>query len=179
LGTAFLNEIVTKQSEIPRANEVLNKLRSQVISSLHQKGGENETKDGMDIALFIIDYETYQLEYSGAFNSFYLVRNGILEEYKADRMPIGVSFNQDKPFTLHTIQLQKGDQFYVFSDGFIDQFGGTDGKKFKSKSFKELILSGQHLSMIEQKEMFNKSFEDWRGPIEQIDDVIVAGFKIA
>ena len=178
LGTAFLNEIVTKQSDVPTANEILNKLRFQVISSLHQKGGENETKDGMDIALFIIDHNTSEVEYSGAFNSFYMVRKGEIQEFKADRMPIGVSFNQDKPFTLHKIQLQKDDCIYVFSDGFIDQFGGGDGKKYKSKNFKDLILSVQNLSMNEQKLFLNKSFDQWRGPIEQIDDVLVAGFKI-
>jgi ligand-binding sensor domain-containing protein/ABC-type amino acid transport substrate-binding protein/serine phosphatase RsbU (regulator of sigma subunit) len=178
LGTAFLNEIVTKKSELPSSHDILNNLRFQVISSLHQKGGENETKDGMDIALFVIDSETLELEYSGAFNSFYLVRNGELEEYKADRMPIGVSFNQDKSFTLHKIKLQKDDSMYVFSDGFIDQFGGDDGKKFKSKNFKELILSIQDKPMNEQKELMDKALDDWRGHIEQIDDVLVAGFKI-
>jgi ligand-binding sensor domain-containing protein/ABC-type amino acid transport substrate-binding protein/serine phosphatase RsbU (regulator of sigma subunit) len=178
LGTAFLNEIVTKKAEVPKANEILNKLRHQVITSLHQKGAENETKDGMDIALFIINSSTNELEYSGAFNSFYLAREGEIIEYKADRMPIGVSFNQDKPFALHKIQLQKNDSIYVFSDGYIDQFGGIEGKKYKTKNFKTLLLSIQDKDMAEQKEILNKSFDEWRGNIEQIDDVLVAGFKI-
>lgn len=178
LGAAFLDEIVTKQQVIPKANEVLNLLRHQVIKSLHQKGGENETKDGMDIALFALDKDKYELEYAGAFNSFYLVRNNEIIEYKADRMPIGVSFNQDKSFVLHAIKLEKNDSFYVFSDGFIDQFGGHDGKKFKSNNFKKLILSVQDKNMKEQRQIFDQSLDEWRGSIEQIDDVLVAGFKI-
>ncbi|MFN8255145.1 MAG: transporter substrate-binding domain-containing protein [Bacteroidales bacterium] len=179
LGSAFLDEIVTKQDEIPMANEILNQLRKQVITSLHQTtGSESETKDGMDIALFIIDTTNYEIQYSGAFNSLYLVRGGELTEYKADRMPIGVSFNQDKSFTLHVFQLQKNDTFYVFSDGFIDQFGGSEGKKFKSKNFKNLLLSVQEKPMWEQKEILEDKLVEWRGKIEQIDDVLVAGFKI-
>jgi len=178
LGSAFLDEIVTKQIEIPRANEILNQLRRQVIASLHQTGGENETKDGMDMALFMFDTLTYEMHYSGAFNSLYLIRDGELTEFKADRMPIGVSFNQDKGFTLHEIKLQKKDTFYIFSDGYIDQFGGIDGKKYKSRNFKNLLLSIQDKSMIEQKEILEDKLVEWRGKIEQIDDVLVAGFRL-
>jgi serine phosphatase RsbU (regulator of sigma subunit) len=178
LGSAFLDEIVTKQVEIPAANHILNQLRQQVVSSLHQTGGENETKDGMDIALFMLNTITYEMQYSGAFNSLYLVREGELTEFKADRMPIGVSFNQDKPFTLHNIQLFKNDVIYVFSDGFVDQFGGTEGKKYKSKNFKNLLLSIQDIPMSEQKEILEDKLVEWRGRIEQIDDVLVAGFKL-
>jgi len=178
LGSAFLDEIVTKQVEIPRANDILNQLRRQVIASLHQTGGENETKDGMDMALIMIDFDLNIMYFSGAFNSLYFIRDGELIEYKADRMPIGVSFNQDKAFTLHEIKLQKNDTFYIFSDGYIDQFGGTDGKKYKSRNFKNLLLSIQDKSMNEQKEILEDKLVEWRGKIEQIDDVLVAGFRI-
>jgi len=178
LGSAFLDEIVTKQQRIPETNEILNQLRYHVIKSLHQTGGENETKDGMDIAIIMVDTDKKQLKYSGAFNSLYLIRDGELSEYKADRMPIGVSFNQDKSFTVHTLELQTHDCFYIFSDGFIDQFGGPDGKKFKSRNFKNLLLSIYERPMDEQKILLDTKLDEWRGKIEQIDDVLVAGFRI-
>lgn len=179
LGSAFLDEIVTRQEIIPSPDEILNRLRHQVIKSLHQTGGENETKDGMDIALVLLDTDTNQLRYSGAFNSLYLIRNNELIEYKADRMPIGVSFNQDKSFTEHKIDLIKDDCFYIFSDGYIDQFGGQDGKKFKSRNFKNLLLSVYQKPMEEQKIILDNQLDEWRGKIEQIDDVLVAGFRIS
>ncbi len=178
LGTTFLDEIVTKSDEILPANEILNQLRSNVINALHQTGGENETKDGMDIAICIIDFDSNKMEYSGAFNPLYQIRNGELIEYKADRMPIGVSFNQNKSFTNHVVDVQKNDAFYIFSDGFIDQFGGKDGKKFKSRQFKSLILEVQEFPMDIQEIMFHDRLLEWRGDIEQIDDVLVIGFKI-
>lgn len=178
LGSAFLGEIVSKQEELPPANEILDQLRYHVINSLHQTGGENESRDGMDIAICIIDFDKSNIEYAGAFNSLYHVRNGELTEYKADRMPIGVSFNQDKPFKRHFIDFQKKDSFYIFSDGFIDQFGGADGKKFKSRQFKNLILSMQNRPMELQELLLHDRLLEWRGDIEQIDDVLVIGFKI-
>ncbi|OQX98790.1 MAG: hypothetical protein B6I20_10670, partial [Bacteroidetes bacterium 4572_117] len=115
LGTAFLGQIIGKEKDIPNANIILDQLRYQVISSLHQTGRENETKDGMDIAICIIDYDKSVIEYAGAFNSLYQFRNNELIEHKADRMPIGVSFNQDKPFSKHVIEFKNGDSFYIFS----------------------------------------------------------------
>lgn len=178
LGSAFLSEIVTKQKKILPANEILNQLRHNVISTLHQTGGENETKDGMDIAICIIDYDKSNIEYSGAFNSLYLIRNNEMIEYKADRMPIGVSFNQDRPFTSTFVDFQKDDSFYIFSDGFIDQFGGPDGKKFKSRQFKNLIMTLQETPMELQELLLHDTLLEWRGDIEQIDDILVIGFKI-
>ncbi|RLD85847.1 MAG: serine/threonine protein phosphatase, partial [Bacteroidetes bacterium] len=178
LGSAFLGEIVSKDEELLPANEILDQLRYHIINSLHQTGGENETRDGMDIAICIIDFDKSNIEYSGAFNSLYLIRNGELIEYKADRMPIGISFNQDKPFTSHFIDFQKKDSFYIFSDGFIDQFGGKEGKKFKSRQFKNLILSMQNHPMELQELLMHDKLLQWRGEIEQIDDILVIGFKL-
>ncbi|RLD75502.1 MAG: hypothetical protein DRJ10_15145, partial [Bacteroidetes bacterium] len=178
LGSAFLSEIVAKEKEVPSANEILNQLRHHVITTLHQTGGENETKDGMDIAICIIDYDKSNIDYAGAFNSLYLIRKGELIEYKADRMPIGVSFNQDKPFVNHFVDFQKDDSFYIFSDGFIDQFGGPDGKKFKSRQFKNMIIEMQETPMDVQEIMLHDRLLAWRGDIEQIDDILVIGFRI-
>ncbi len=178
LGSAFLSEIVAKQEEIPPANEILNRLRYHVINTLHQTGGTNETKDGMDIAICIIDYDKSNIEYAGAFNSLYLIRKGELIEYRADRMPIGVSFNQDKPFANHFVDFQKDDSFYIFSDGFIDQFGGPDGKKFKSRQFKNMIIEMKDTPMEVQEMILHDRLLAWRGDIEQIDDILVIGFRI-
>ena len=177
LGSAFLSEITAKSDKIPTANEILNQLRTLVIQTLHQTGGENETKDGMDVALCVVDFDDSTINYSGAFNSLYLIREGELLETKADRMPIGVSYNQDKSFTNHIIEFNKEDTFYIFSDGFIDQFGGPRGKKFKSRPFKNLLLSIQDNSMEEQKKILHKQLLDWRGDIEQIDDILVIGLR--
>jgi ligand-binding sensor domain-containing protein/serine phosphatase RsbU (regulator of sigma subunit)/ABC-type amino acid transport substrate-binding protein len=178
LGSAFLNEIVTKTDKLPSANETLNELRRYVISSLHQTGGANETRDGMDIAICIIDFDKSNIEYAGAFNSLYQIRDNELIEFRADRMPIGVSFNQDKSFVNHLVDFRKDDTFYIFSDGFIDQFGGTDGKKFKSRQFKNLILSLQEQPMDIQEIILHDRLLEWRGDIEQIDDILVIGFKL-
>jgi len=132
----------------------------------------------MDIAICIIDNEKSNIEYSGAFNSLYLIRNGELFETKADRMPIGVSFNQDKPFVNHFVDFQKNDSFYIFSDGFIDQFGGPDGKKFKSRQFKNMITELQETPMDIQEMILHDRLLAWRGDIEQIDDILVIGFQI-
>jgi len=177
LGSAFLSEITAKSNIIPSSHEILNQLRDLVIKTLHQTGGENETKDGMDVALCVVDFDDNTINYSGAFNSLYLIKEGELSEFKADRMPIGVSYNQDKSFTNHIVKFEKNDTFYIFSDGFIDQFGGPRGKKFKSRPFKNLLLSIQDKSMEEQKEILYKNLMEWRGDIEQIDDILVIGFR--
>ena len=177
LGSAFLSEITAKSDTIPTANEILNQLRDLVITTLHQTGGENETKDGMDLALCVVDFDNNTINYSGAFNSLYLIRNGELNEFKANRMPIGVSYNQDKSFTNHIVEFKKEDTFYIFSDGFIDQFGGPKGKKFKSRPFKNLLLDIQEKTMEEQKEILYTHLINWRGDIEQIDDILVIGFR--
>ena len=130
----------------------------------------------MDIALCTIDYKKQFLEYAGAYNPLYLVRNNEITEIKADRQPIGIFIGEElQHFTNHKIKLQKGDQLYIFSDGYVDQFGGAQGKKFKSKQFKELLLSIQNKSMPEQREILNQTIERWQGTYEQTDDICVIG----
>ena len=177
LGMSFLTEIVNSNKDI-KANEVLELLRDQIIKSLKQSGQEGESKDGMDIALCIFDKENSILQYSGAYNSLYLVRNSEIVEYKANRMPIGFHHKIGEPYTNHTIKLVKDEVLYLFSDGFPDQFGGTEGKKYKYKPFKDFLLSINHLSMDEQNKMLTQEFENWKGDCDQLDDVIVLGIKI-
>lgn len=177
LGIAFLNEIVNKEG-ICQPNAILDRLREQVIKQLHQTGKEGESKDGMDLSLYVIDHKNMKLRFSGAYNPLYIIRNGELEPLKADRMPIGYHIRKDTPFNMVEYDLQKGDCLYNSSDGYPDQFGGVDGRKFMSKNFKELLLSIHQKPMAEQREILNKTFDDWRGTIEQIDDVIVIGVRI-
>lgn len=177
LGVSFLNEIVNKNNTI-QPSLILNQLRNQVKRTLDQTGKEGEAKDGMDIAVCVLDTETMKLQYSGAYNPLYLFRNGELIETKADKMPIGIYIREKDSFTNHEINLEPGDTFYIFSDGFADQFGGPNGRKFKSRPFKQLLTNIQSRSMLEQWEILESTFDDWRGDINQIDDVIILGIRI-
>jgi serine phosphatase RsbU (regulator of sigma subunit) len=153
--------------------EILDKTRELVIQEFEKS--EEEVKDGMDIALGSIEGNV--LQYAGANNPLWIIRGGEVLETKADKQPIG-KFELHKAFTTHTVELQKGDAIYFFSDGYVDQFGGVKGKKFKSKAFKELLLSIQDKSMEDQKLVLDEQFENWRGRLEQIDDVCVIGVKV-
>jgi len=192
LGISFFNEIVV-ENNITQPAKILNKLREKIIKSLEQKGLNTQQKDGIDLALCVWDKNTNQLSYSGANNPLWIIRkteniqeesaalivNGYqLVEFKADKQPVGLYSGELKPFTEQIIQLQKGDTIYTFSDGYADQFGGEKGKKFKGANFKKLLLTIQQESMENQKELINETFENWRGELEQIDDVCVIGVKI-
>jgi len=183
LGTAFLNEIASKP-EIIHSNQILDELRDYVISSLHQTGRIDEAKDGMDVSLCIIDKNAMEMEYSGAFNPMYFIRDNQLIEYKADRMPIGI-FDKYKPFTKQDIKLLKNDVFYIFSDGYHDQFGGEEGKKFMSNRMKKLLLDNHSIPMNEQRDLLDKTMNDWLAfkdlngnRFEQIDDILVIGVRM-
>ena len=177
LGIAFLNEIVTKK-EIYHPNEILNELKNNVIKSLHQTGRENEAKDGMDIALCTIDMERMMLEFAGAYNPLLLIRKGELIQIKADHMPIGIHSFDTSSFTNNEYPIEKGDSIYLFSDGYVDQFGGPDQRKFMIKNFKNYLLSIQDKNMAEQKELLDQNIENWKGETDQIDDILVVGIKI-
>ncbi len=186
LGSSFLNEIVSSRT-LDGAGEILNRLRNKVKKSLHQKGAEGEQKDGMDISLLIIDWDEYELQFAGAYNSVYIVRKKDAESntednfeiirLKADRQPIGIYLNE-RSFTNHSFSLKKGDVIYALSDGYIDQFGGDTGGKFKSGRFKEMLLSFQDKSMEEQKQILIRTFAKWKRDFDQVDDVLVMGIKI-
>lgn len=177
LGVSFLNEIVHKNNLL-QPNLILNLLRESVKRTLGQTGKEGEAKDGMDIAMCMVDLETMTLQYAGAYNPLYLFRNGELIETKADKMPIGIYIREKESFTNNEIAIQKGDTFYIFSDGYHDQFGGKDGGKYKSVPFKNYLASIQDKNMAEQREMLNKNIEEWKGNLDQTDDIIVIGVRI-
>ena len=151
---------------------ILDKTKELVIEEFEKS--EEEVKDGMDIALCKL--EGTKLFYSGANNPLWIVRNGEILEIKADKQPIGL-YDSHKPYKSHSFELKKNDAIYIFSDGFVDQFGGEKEKKYKSVNFKKLILSLQKSSMDKQKELLNKEFMRWKGDLQQIDDVCIIGFK--
>ena len=176
LGISFLNEIISRC--IPNPNTILNRLREMIMKALHQTGESSVHKDGMDIALCVIDHEAGMLQFSGAFNSLYLVRDDELEEFKGDRMPIGIAGIEEKSFTNHKIILKKGDMLYIFSDGFPDQFGGPDERKYRYKPFKQLLLRIHNKDMHIQRRVLDNEFNRWKGGLDQVDDVVVIGIRI-
>ncbi len=177
LGIAFLNEIVNKSSKTS-SHEILDQLRAHVMKSLHQTGKENESKDGMDIALCIINMQKKELQFSGAHNPLYLIRNNELTEIKADKMPIGISLRYNQPFKCHQLSLQKDDLLYIFSDGYYDQFGGPNKKKFSMRRFRELLLEIHQESMEQQQHLLDQHFLEWKGGYDQLDDILVMGIRV-
>lgn len=180
LGISFLNEIVNIRTEEQlQASEILNELRALIISSLRQEGKIGESRDGMDLTICIIDYQKMELEYAGAYNPLYLIRNNELIEYKADKMPIGIHIKELKPFTSHTIQIQENDVLYTFSDGYADQFGGPKDQKYRRKNFKNLLLEINQIDMQEQKDILGKTIDEWMEGYAQVDDILVSGIRIS
>lgn len=176
LGVAFLNEIVNKE-RISSPAKILDRLRENIILALQQHGTKAEQRDGMDVAVISVDRNTNDLEYSGANNPLFIIRNGELMEIKADKMPVSI-YPKMSPFTNNSYSLKPGDILYIFSDGFSDQFGGEYGKKLKTKNFKQLLLDICNRPMKEQEKMLDEFFIDWKGSFNQIDDVLVIGVRI-
>ncbi|MBN2662660.1 MAG: SpoIIE family protein phosphatase [Bacteroidales bacterium] len=179
LGISFLNEIVVR-SEITQTKQVLNVLRTRIKNVLHQSDEDSVSLDGMDIALCCIDTKDMTLEYSGANIPIYHIsnnNNNKINVLKADRQPIGI-YVKEIEFTLNTIKVSKGDKIYIFSDGIIDQLGGKNRQKYMRRNFNNLLLDINSKSMTEQNLIVEKIFNDWRGDINQLDDVLVLGLEI-
>ncbi|MCX7985436.1 MAG: SpoIIE family protein phosphatase [Bacteroidales bacterium] len=175
-GTAFFNEILNYTPL--NAAEFLNQLRLRIMRLLHQRGLEGEAADGMDISLAIIDFNEKIMQYAGANNPAYLIKkSGELIILLADRMPIGIHDNFDKPFTNRIVQFEDGDMLYLFSDGYADQFGGPHDQKFRSKRFQELCKSVFHLPTNVQKETFERTIDEWMGYRDQVDDISIIGIR--
>jgi len=177
LGITFLNEILNEE-EYMQANEVLNRLRSAIIRSLHQTGKEGENKDGMDMSLFILDRDAMEIEFAGANNSMTIISGNEIIEVKADRMPIGIHTWANESFTRKIEQVKKDDMLYVYSDGYADQFGGPDGKKFMSKRMKNLFVEISKLDMESQRKSLENATVEWRGDNFQVDDLLVIGVRV-
>lgn len=177
LGVSILNEIAHLNSN-KSSGRILNELRDHIKTTLSQTGEEDEAKDGMDLALCILDFKKRQIQFSGAYNPLVLIRDSEIIDYKADKMPIGIHAGLEKEFTTQIIDYKKGDCIYMFSDGYADQFGGPEGKKFKSLPLKRLMAEIHKKSMDEQKQILDKTFEDWKGDEVQIDDILVVGVRL-
>lgn len=176
LGVSLLNEVILR-NRFKNAADILNQTREHVMKALHQTGQEREQKDGMDLGLCYIDTIRHTLNYSGAYNPLYIVRNGILIEIKADRMPIGIAPFEEKSFTNTSYQLQKGDMLYLFTDGFVDQFGGTKGEKFKYPAFRRLLTTISGENMEKQNEIILDTYRKWKGKEAQTDDILLMGMR--
>jgi len=198
LGVSFLRDIVNK-SNIYQPDKILNQLRKDIIRTLKQKGVSGEQKDGMDMAFIRLDFQSLQLEFSGANNPLVIIsktkpevlsENTIIKEMrlednddwglyevKPDKMPISI-YEKMNDFSNHRFQLHKEDRVYMFSDGFLDQFGGPKGKKFKSKPFKRLLLEHTHLSISDQEQLLNQTIISWMEFQHQVDDISVIGIQV-
>jgi serine phosphatase RsbU (regulator of sigma subunit) len=176
LNISFLNEVTTEK-KMTQPDKVLNYVRNSIIVTLNTEGNE-ESKDGMDCILCSIDTQQMKMEYAAANNSFYVVRRGELIIQPADKMPVGKSPRDHEAFTLRSFDLQKGDMIYTFTDGYADQFGGPRGKKFKYKQFEELLVANYQLPMNEQHKILNESIEQWKGTLEQVDDILIIGIRV-
>jgi len=175
LGVSLLNEIILNK-RIIQPDQVLNVLREYIIQSLKQVVQTSGIKDGMDMCVCLIDFKKNKMQFAGANNPLWIFSNGQLNDIKGDKMPVAIHDNMP-PFTNHVVDIKKGDTFYIFSDGYADQFGGPQQKKILNKNFKMLLLKVQNLPMLEQGAKIDEFFEDWRKELEQIDDVCVIGIR--
>ncbi|KPK86503.1 MAG: hypothetical protein AMS27_04895 [Bacteroides sp. SM23_62_1] len=175
LGISMLNEIIINK-RIIQPDQVLNHLRENIIHSLKQLAGGSDVKDGMDMSVCLLDFSNNKLHFAGANNPLWLISDGELNEIKGDKMPVAIHENMN-PFKINTLSLKKGDTFYIFSDGYADQFGGPNQKKLLSKNFKTILHEVQKLPMLEQGSKIDEFFESWRRDLEQIDDVCVIGIR--
>jgi serine phosphatase RsbU (regulator of sigma subunit) len=153
--------------------KILDKTRELVLESFSKNGGD--INDGMDISLISINGNT--IKWAGANNPLWYYQNNELKEIKANKQPIGKT-DHAEPFTTHTIELQRGDSLYLFTDGFADQFGGPKGKKFKYKQLEDLLISSNGLSISEQHLALKNTLSDWKGKLEQVDDICVIGIRV-
>jgi len=181
LGMSLLREIVIKEY-VTQPDLILARLRNEIIKAFGQTGASGEQKDGMDISICSINTKSLEMQWAGANNPCLIIQKDDLIELKGDKMPIAIYEKMDD-FTLHTIRLQKSDIIYLFGDGYHDQFGGPDNKKYMSKRFKELLLSISGKPMTEQKEILDNTIEAWKNSYkikhEQTDDITVMGLKIS
>ena len=169
-----LNRTV-KEFNLTSTGEILDKARELVLETFEKS--TSEVKDGMDISLLCIDSKNKSIFWSGANNPLWYIQDNQLKEIKADKQPIGKT-EYPKPFTTHKIEYIENTTFYLFTDGFADQFGGPNGKKFKYKQFSDLLFKNKDLLQLEQSNIIDKAFTEWKGDLEQVDDVCIIGIKI-
>lgn len=176
VGSSLLNQMINEK-KITDPGKILDALHDAMIETLNQRSGEST--DGMDIAICSVDLFNSKLSYAGANRPLWMIRENELIVVQPNKFPVGgLQIVHEENFQSHHFDLQKNDTFYIFSDGYADQFGGEFGKKFMTKKLKDTFLNTQQLSMQEQKDYLLKCFEDWKGNHEQVDDVLVIGVRI-
>ncbi len=177
VGYNAINQTVNELG-ITQPSKVLDYM-NKIIKKVLNQDKENQIRDGMDMALYSFDKGTNTLEFSGANNPLYIVSEGKLTIIKPSRVTVGgIEDSRKDSITNHTMQVKKGDCIYVFSDGYADQFGGNDNKKFKTSRLQELLISMNNFSMLEQKKNIHQTLKKWQGVNEQVDDILVIGIKI-
>jgi serine phosphatase RsbU (regulator of sigma subunit) len=177
LNITKLNEAIN-QKRITRPDLILNDVKRGIIEALNPPGSIEVSRDGMDVVVCKLDLRNRLLQYAAANNSVCIVRNGHILEGKGDKMPIGKSHDDNLSFTLNEMQLESGDMIYTYTDGIYDQFGGPKGKKMKGKALKEMLVRIAVLPLSQQKDEINRWFEEWKGTLEQVDDVLLMGVRI-
>ncbi len=178
MGISFLNEILASNHPF-LAGSILNILREKVMKALNQKGVDSDLKDGMDFSLCIFNTENKELQFSGANHQIYIVSNGDLKTIKGDRMPIGINAIEEASFRTNKIKMKLHDKLYLFSDGFVDQFGGDNDRKFMYKRFRKMFLQTTALRMEEQKDNILLEYETWKKNFPQVDDIIIIGIDFS
>jgi serine phosphatase RsbU (regulator of sigma subunit)/rhodanese-related sulfurtransferase len=172
LNISFLNEAINERG-ISAPNKICGYVRTKLVESISKDGGQ----DGMDGALVCLDKEKKKLSFAAAYNAPILIRDNKVIEFEADKMPIGKG-ERNENFKQQTVDIEPGDIFYLYTDGYTDQFGGPKGKKFKYKQMKALLQSVCNQSLEEQKKILDAIISNWKGDLEQTDDILIIGFKI-
>ena len=175
IGTSLLNEIIVEKG-IKDTNKILDEMRSQIIKSLNQDDYDDQ-KDGMDISLCKLNLKKKTLEFSGAHNPLLVVSNNEVKTYKGDSQAVGLETVNIKPFTKHTVKLQKNDMVYIYSDGYQDQFGGQNGKKYMAAKFKKLLFKISKEDEKRQNKLLEIELANWMKNEEQIDDICIMGVR--
>ena len=178
LGISFLNEIVNNL-DTPRASEILNELRGLVVKALGQTGQRDEAREGMEMAMCMVDFNRRMIQFSGAFRPLYLISEGELSVINGDRMPIGIYEEKMVSFSNREVPFKENDIIYLFTDGYVDQIGGLERKTFKSARFKKLLKEISHRPMEEQNSILREEHEIWRAGREQIDDILILGIRLS
>jgi serine phosphatase RsbU (regulator of sigma subunit) len=178
IGCSLLNEVVANHPQKDPA-ELLGILNTRLTTTLHQQGVSRGAGDGMDIALCRIDLQAREILFAGAMRPLYWLHQGQLTVINGDRKPIGGSQHElDRSFTCHRLAFTPGDRIYLFSDGYVDQFGGPDRKRFMSQRLHQLLADHRDLSMPQQAELLERAFDAWKGTEEQVDDVCMLGLAV-
>lgn len=176
LNISKLNDAINQK--MTRPDLVLNEVKTGIIRALNPEGSDEESKDGMDAILCKLDRKNMKLQFAAANNSFCIVRNKNIITCKADKMPVGKSHDDSGRFTFNEILLEKGDMIFTFTDGYGDQFGGPEGKKFKHKKLRDIFVQVSEMPINKQRDVISERFEEWKGELEQVDDVLIIGVRV-